>query len=209
MEIKKSNKLVKCQMCNLKDEYGINMEVVKPTESSPNKYFHKNCYKQYLEDKEFKAKELVEMDKLYETIKKIHGVEMLSNYCFVLLQSVRNGTYGINKMNKNYYTYKKGYSYSTIEEAYLMCADSIMWSKANKSFRDFNNEFSYGIAIVSGNLQQAQDRIEQREKSKIAVQGQLDKANEFSVDDLEEEELFESSYKKTTKNKINILDFLD
>lgn len=194
-------RLLKCQKCLISDtpKDEMEVEVIVGEKSTTRKYFHKHCYGAYLKDKAFKEQERVELDKLIAKIMKIYGVKAVPHNVYPFLQDLRNGTRFFGKYD---YKYKQGYSYELIEETFEFCSDTIEYYNARKSFNGLTNAIRYGLAIVCDKLSTVEKRKKQQEKNRQQIERHLEKI------DVESEE-FGTTYKKPTKSKADISDFLD
>lgn len=188
----------KCQWCKVSDTPKEEMEVEYVGKNKTPKYYHKDCYKKFLEDKAFKEKERNELDKLVEVIKKIYGVKTLPTSAYPYLQQLRNGEEFFGRYQKRR---KEGYDYSTIAEAFEYCSDTIEYWNSVKPFNGFINAFRYGLAIVCDKLPLIDQRRKQREKNKELIAKHIEQMEE-SIHE------FQTSYKKPS-NKTDISDFLD
>lgn len=191
---------VKCQVCNVKDTEREEMEVeVVGTKTPQKKYFHKDCYQEHLENKAFKEKERIELDGLVEKIKEIYGVKVIPNNAYPYLQDLRNGT---KFFGKNDYKYKEGYSYDLIAETFDYCSETIEYYNRKLKFNGFNNALRYGLAIVCDKLSIVEARRVDRARQEIQIEKHIEdmKNNENS---------FDTNYKKPTKHNNDITEFLD
>jgi len=167
------------------------------------KYYHKHCYQEFLEDKKFKEKEAEELDSLRQTIENIFGIKQLPNQAYPFLQKLRNGeqVFGKQTMGKRY---KEGYTYSLIEETFKHCEDTIHYWLGVKDFNGFMGAFKYSLSIVIDKIYYVEQRVQEQESKKAMIDNHI----KHIVD--EEDSVFESSYKKTSKTQEeDILDFLD
>jgi len=175
------------------------VETIVGEKKTTRKYFHKHCYEDYLKVKAFKESERAELDKLIEKIKKIYGVKVVPHNVYPFLQDLRNGT---KFFGKNDYKYKEGYTYDLIAETFEYCSDTIEYYNSRKTFDGLSNAVRYGLAIVCDKLMVVESRRKQIVKQKLQIERHLE-----SVDETTEE--FETNYKKPTKGKADISDFLD
>lgn len=188
---------LKCQWCKVTD--ATKDEMVAERVGKQNKYYHKDCYQKYLEDKAFKEKERIELDELVEVIKRIYGVKTLPTSVYPFLQQIRNGEelMGRGRQKKR----KEGYSYSLIAEAFDYCSDTIEYWLSQKSFNGFLQAFRYGLAIVVDKLPVVEKRRRQREMSQAMIEKHIE---QVEASDL----VFESNYKKKSSD-VDISEFLD
>lgn len=163
-----------------------------------NKYFHKECYIKYLEDKAFKEQERQELDKLVEVIKEIYGVKVIPNSAYPFLQDLRNGTKFFGRYD---YSYKKGYRYNLIAETFHYCSETIHYWNLHKSFNGFMGAFRYGLAIVCDKLSIVEQRKRDREMREA-----ISTRREETQNNLNEELAFVDRVKK--KDEMDISDLL-
>lgn len=195
-------RVVKCQYCGEKDTETQDMEFEVVGVSKPQKkYYHKQCYPNYLEEKEFKEKERKEKDELVEVIKDIYGVKDLPYQVFPLLESLRNGeqVFGGRKENKRY---KQGYTYPIIMETYKYCQDTIEYWNSVKNFDGFIGAFKYGLSIVLDKLYIVESREKEKEQKEKIMDSFMDNNAGFHDE-------FTTNYKKKNNKNDDILDFLD
>lgn len=190
----------KCQYCkeigNIEDMQYESVGVKKVVK----KFYHNNCYNEYLEDKRFKEEEAKELDDLVETIKSIYGIKELPRTAYTLLQNLRNGEAVFGKKQSIGKRYKEGYSYNLIKETYEHCSDTIEYWNGVKGFDGILGAFKYGLTIVIDKIYFVEQRLIEREKKKEMLDKHIDNMSN-------EEQEFETSYKK--KRKSDITDFLD
>lgn len=195
-----AGKTRKCQWC---EEQGLLEKMTfewsnakKPTK----KFYHMdNCYEKYLEDKKFKEEERIELDKLIEVIKGIYGVKVVPSSIYPYLQDLRNGTKFFGKYD---YMYKKGYTYDLIAETFDYCSETIQYWNGIKSFNGLTSALKYALAIVCDKLQVVENRKKQREKQRLLIEKHMENVDE-------EDQIFETSFKKKEKSSNDITDFLD
>lgn len=139
---------VKCPICT---QYG-QKEDMKYEEDK--RYYHlEYCHERYLKEKSFKAKERLEMDRLANTIARIHKlktVNTIPNTFYPYIQELRNDSVLFGRVNKRY---KQGVTYQTIENTYTYCSEKIEWAKGNKEFKNLMSELKYCFAIVKNNIE--------------------------------------------------------
>lgn len=194
---------VKCYWCNVTDTPKDEMEFEMVGQKKPvRKNFHKGCYPAHLKDKEFKAKEQEEKDKLTEVIKKIFGVEEVPRQAFPLLEALRNGEPVFGKKQKIGKRYKEGYEYSLIKETFEYCSDSIDYWLRTKDFNGFMGGFKYSMSIVIDKIYTVEKKAKVREKKKELINKHLEQVEV-------EDQIFESNYKVPKKNDNDISEFLD
>lgn len=161
---------VKCRWCKQKAE---KETMIKVEQGKSNMYYHPDCYKEYEKDKAFKEKERKELDELYETIKRIHGFEVIPSSFFADINALRNGDVLYGRIKKQY---KKGVSYKWLNYTYLFCEDTIKWCIKNKKDKFINKrgeyeplyELRYCLGIVRNNIEKAKmhykKKLKQREQ---------------------------------------------
>lgn len=194
---------VKCQYCGITDTPKSQMEFELVGQAKPvKKYYHKHCYQDFLLDKEFKAKEQAEKDELTETIKKIFGVKDVPRQAFPLLEALRNGEPVFGARQQIGKRYKQGYKYSLIKETFEYCSETINYWLEVKDFNGFMGAFKYALSIVIDKIYTVEQRVKEREKERLLIEKHLEQV-EF------EDTMYETNYKKPTKNANDITDFLD
>lgn len=186
----------KCQWCK---EYGNIDEMIYILQGKTKKFYHQNCYQEYLKDKEFKAKERQELDELVEVIKKVFGVKRLPNSVYPYLQDIRNGTQFFGKYN---YKYKNGYSYKLIAETFDYCEYVIQDSIRRKGFNDFMTAFKYGLAIVVNKLPFVERKKQEAEMRKAVAESFM---QNIDIDDL----TFTERKRQSSRQENDISEFLD
>jgi hypothetical protein len=197
--------IVKCQWCGVKDTDKKDMKFEMVGEKTlVRKNYHENCYEEHLKDKAFKEKETAELDELRLVIERIYGLtkEPLPSQAYPFLNRIRNGEQTLGKNQKMGKRYKEGYTYPLIKEAYEYCSDTIEYWNSAKDFNGFMQAFKYGLAIVLDKIYTVEQKVKLREKQRALI--------EKHVENMEEnEEEFVTSYKKPSKTKADISDFLD
>lgn len=188
-----SNMKVKCRWCGEKTEREL---MVFEEKNNKKLYFHKECYSDYLKDKEFKEQERKEKDALVETIKRIYGVQDLPRQVYPFLEDLRNGN-PVFKGQQPGKRYKQGYKYSVIKEAFEYCENQIQYAIQNKDFDGFMNAFKYGLAIVIDKIYKVDKMIESRNRQKA-----IESTSTFVPE-------FEMAYNRKAKNENDISEFLD
>lgn len=191
---------LKCQRCGVADTEKDDLEFELVGEKRPvKKYYHKTCFEEHLKDKEFKAKEREELDKLIEVIKNIYGVKLVPDSVYPYLQDLRNGNKFFGKFD---YKYKQGYTYDLIAETFEYCSDTIEYWNGRKSFNGFSGALKYGLAIVCDKLSVVEQRRQRKEEQRRLIEKHIENV------DVESHE-FETGYKKPSKNKNDITRFLE
>lgn len=161
-------RLVKCQLCGKTDTPKEEMEYdLVGIKKKVKKYYHKECFQQYLKEKEFREQERKELDELVEVIKDIYGIKAVPNSAYPFLQDLRNGTKFFGKRD---YKYKQGYKYSLIKDTFIYCADTIEYWNATKQFDGFMNAFKYGLAIVCDKLFIVEKKNKEKEMKKTILE---------------------------------------
>lgn len=191
----------KCQWCKkegILDD--MTFEMVGKTKPV-KKFFHKICHEEYLKDKKFKEKELMELDELVNTIKNIYGVKELPRTAYTLLQNLRNGERVFGNRQQVGKRYKQGYKYSLIKDTFEYCSDTIEYWNSVKNFDSFMSAFKYALTIVIDKIYYVEQREIEKEKKKRMIEKHLQEVTDSGI--------FESSYKKVSKNTADISDFLD
>lgn len=191
----------KCQRCKIEDTNVEDMEFEIVGDKRPlRKFYHKHCFAEHQQEKEFKAEEAVKLDKLVETLKKIYGVSTVPPQAYPFLQKLRNGepVYGKQDVTKRY---KEGYDYLLIEETFDYCSETIEYYNGTKGFNGFMQAFKYALSIIIDKIYFVEQRVKDRKRAEIMAQKQMEQM-EF------EEVHTQSNYKKPT-HKNDISDFLD
>ena len=191
---------VKCQWCQNKDE---KETMTSEQIGKQNRYYHPNCYDQYLIDKEFKQQERLELDSLVDVIKRVHDIKIIPNQFYPYLQQLRNDDVLFGKLKKQY---KQGVSYKVITDTYEYCQKDIAWAKGNKDFKQVMAELKYGLAIVKNNIEnmtrEKHKRIALEEKEKeLKKQGETFKQIQ--------ERVKQSQAKKEDEDKVDLTTLLD
>ncbi|PGO60618.1 hypothetical protein [Priestia megaterium] len=191
-------------MCKIDDTHMDEMkfETVKTNKREMKKFYHENCYQKLLEERAFKEKEYWELDALRLVVQKIYGIDPLPSSAYGLLQKIRNGEPVFGSKQNIGKRYKEGYSYPLIQETYEYCSDTIEWANANKNFDGFMGAFRYGLAIIIDKLYIVEQRAKERERKRLLIDKHIEKISE-------DEQIFETNYKKPSKSKGDISDFLD
>lgn len=195
---------VKCRFCENKDTERDEMEVEEHKTKGGNiqrKYFHKKCYPKYIQEKEFKEKESDEMDKLVETIMKVHEIDNLPHQFYPFIQDLRNGTVLFGKKKKKY---KEGYPYSLIAKTYLHCSESIKYWKKNKDFSSTMIELKYCWAIINDKINVVKKKEIKKEFNKAK---KLAEEKEMNKEEVKSAETSVVKFKKQKRND-DISDFL-
>ena len=181
---------LKCQICDIKDE----QEKVKIKKG----YCHQGeCYDKHLKQEEIKQKEQKQKHELYETIKRLHKIDVIPHQFFAYIEDLRNGNMMFGQIEKRY---KKGFSYDVIEKTYKYCNSQIDWALDVKDFKGSTmNMLKYTLAIVKDKI----NFINKKIKNQQIQEKQMDKASEIMRPDDKDIE-----YKKQ-ENKHDISRFLD
>lgn len=170
-----ANRILKCYFCGEKDrEDKIEVEYGK----QKRRYHAKDCYNLYLKDQEFKSKEKQELDELVETIKKVHGIEIIPNQFFTHLQDIRNGNELFGRIGQK--KSKEGYSYKVISETYKQCSNDINWAKNNKRFKGTLNFLLYTKAIIKDKIAGVGDAVKRKEEqAKEQKEREIDQSYDY------------------------------
>lgn len=197
-------RIVKCRWCDISDTPRSNMEFeVVGKKRKSRMYYHKDCYKHFLEDKKFKEQEAKELDSLRLTIEEIFGVRQLPYQAYPFLQNLRNGeqVFGGQRTGKRY---KEGYEFSLIEETFRYCEDTIHYWLNRRDFKGFMNAFKYSLAIIIDKIYFVEQRVESQKSNMRMLEQHVEQVK------AEEVNTFKSSYeKRSTRTDDDILDFLD
>lgn len=160
-------KNVKCQHCELTDTPKEEMELVAHTSktgrTTTKKYYHKDCYEEYLKKQAFIDEENSKKDRLNEVIKAIHKIDFVPDSFWYLIQDIRNGNYTHNRKKK---IYKEGFSYDIISETYIYVRHEIRRYKKIKNIESANGELRYGLAIVKDKIMYVRDQFAKQEEKK-------------------------------------------
>lgn len=193
----------KCQVCKLDDTNKDDMEIVSVDVGTKkvNKFYHKDCYEEFLKDKKFKEKEREELDKLVDVVMNIYGIKSIPNSIYPYFQDLRNGTRFFGKDNRKY---KEGYTYELIAETFEYCSDTIEYWNSRKDFNGTTGAIKYGLAIVCDKLHFVEQRRKRRENQKQLLDIHV-KNIKTDIDEHEDD----NNYKKPTRNKGDFTDFLD
>jgi hypothetical protein len=158
------------------------------TKKPQKKYYHVECYEEYLEDKVFKEKEAQELDELRLVIQDIYGIDPLPNQAYVFLQKLRNGEPVFGSKQRTGKRYKQGYEYPLIKRTFEYCSDSIEWANANKDFSGFMGAFRYALAIIIDKIYIIEQKALEENKKDRLIEKHLEK--------VETPEEFVTSFKK-------------
>lgn len=195
--------MVKCQHCNeqgdksqMKCESKDTGELLKSGKPKLiNKYYHLTCYDDYLQDKEFKQQELIELDYLYQYLLGVHNIKSLDGRMMEKIQDLRNGT--VKMGNKKVNRYKNGVSYTLMLDSYKFSASNIDEAIKNMQFDKKWNEFAYCFAIMNSNIPNVEKAQKfTQERKEIEANRQVEVV-EIKVDK-----------KKKVKDDMDLSDFL-
>lgn len=195
-----AKKTRKCMRCKIEDTNVEDMEFEIVGEKRPlKKFYHKHCFVEHQQEKQFKAEEAEKLDRLVETLKKIYGVKTVPPQAYPFLQKLRNGepVYGKQDCSKRY---KEGYDYLLIEETFDYCSETIEYYNGTKGFNGFMQAFKYALSIIIDKIYFVEQRVKDRNRAEIVAQKQLEQ--------MEMQEEHVSNYKKPTR-KNDISAFLD
>lgn len=195
----------KCQRCKIDDTHKDEMAVEFVGEKKIRKHYHKECYEKHLKEKAFREKEAKELDDLRLTIEKIYGLTKnpLPKSAYPFLQKLRNGEqiFGNQKMGKRY---KEGYSYPLIQETFEHIEDTIHYWNSVKNFNGFMNAFKYALSILIDKIYIVEQRATKREQQDKMIEAHLK-----NIKQNDNEQIYETNYKKPAKTQADITDFLD
>lgn len=205
----RGKKTRKCQHCGIDDTLMEDMEFDWTEAKKPvQKWFHKGeCWDAYVEERDFKRKEVKELDELRLVIQDIYGIDPLPEQAYPFLQKLRNGEpvfRGGQVMGKRY---KQGYSYPLIKKTYEFCSDTIQYYSRTKDFNGFVQEFIYGLRIIVDKIYTVEQREAQLAKQEEMIENHIEQLIEQGTDNTEYEDDFVSPYKK--KKKKTDMDFFD
>jgi hypothetical protein len=141
---------VKCFICKEKSEKETMVCVEKGKEKITRRYFHQDCYREFLHEQEIKEKDLIELDELYKYIINLHSLTLLDGRMMEKIQDLRNGSIKIN--GKKIKKYKQGVPYSKILDTYKYLNEKIDYILRSMQFQAKWNEFSYVLGTVINNL---------------------------------------------------------
>lgn len=194
---------VQCKVKTLREDMVLHVHVAS-TGTTKDMYFHEDCLKTYLKDKEFKEKEAKELDELYEVIKKLHNLEVLpSNFFSLYLQPLRNGVFKVGKKVKKY---KEGIPYSDMKDSYLFVSSSVEYARKNKEFDGALGFLRYTFSIMVDKMPMAKKKKKQDEFAKV-IENENSNIKQ-SQDDIAFAER-EIVFKKKTNGGVDLSEFLD
>ena len=190
----------KCKQCGKlimvnEEEY----EIEKRGKSSYA--FHLDCKLQYECEKVEKEIERAELDELVEYIKDVYNVISLPSQCFPYINDLRSGSVLFGKIKKKV---GQGYTYPTILETYKEATESILWAKENKDFKNFMQEFKYGMAIVRNKIIDVDRRLKEEAKNEAR-----EKRSVIKEMDVLEVDFSKLKKQAEVENEIDISSFLD
>lgn len=194
--------IVKCQFCEIKDTDRKDMEFELAVNGKTKKYYHKDCWDKYLKHKEFLADEMAKKNELNEVLKQIYGVKEIPKQAWTLLENLRGGNPVFGAKQKIGKRYREGYEYPLIKETFEHCSDTIEYWNSVKDFNGFMGAFKYALTIVIDKIYYVEQRVKERENKKALVKQHVESVNHNAQE-------YESNYKKPSKTKADITDFLD
>jgi hypothetical protein len=199
-----AKRTVKCQKCGISDTPKEEMEFYLAGNKKPQKkYYHKGeCWQAYLKDKAFKAEEQVKKDLLNDTLKEIYGVKEVPSSAWTLLEALRGGNPVFGARQNMSKRYKEGYDYILIKETFEHCSETIEYYNRTKNFDGFLGAFKYALTIIIDKIYFVEQRKKERERQQLKIDKHLESVEENN-------QVFETNYKKPAKNKSDITDFLD
>lgn len=196
---------VKCRYCGEKSPKDSMEKITKESRNKKtgevkkaNHYFHSTCLTKFQEEKEFKAKELEELNQLYNYLLRTHNLNTLSGRMMEKIQDLRNGT--IKLHGKKIRRYKAGISFTDILSTYKEVHTSINWAIKSKEFETKWNEFSYCFGIMLNKVNEVAYRNEMLRKQQEEFDNSLNES---------QEEVLSQTIKVTKKHKTNNSDELD
>lgn len=162
-------KEVKCYWCKEKgnkdlmtvEEKGTGKFNKNGSEKMSRKYFHTDCEEEYLNDKEVKKQELLELDLLYTYLTDLHKIKVLDGRMMEKIQDLRNGSIKMN--GKKVKKYKQGVKYSLMLETYQFIQQKIDFILNSNQFKEKWNEFSYIFGTMINNINTVKDAENRRE----------------------------------------------
>jgi hypothetical protein len=192
----------KCKWCGEKD-YDNQMVIVQKGKQKI-RYHKLNCYPAYLRDQEFKEKERKEKAELYETIMRIHNIEIIPPSFFPFIEDIRNGNILFGKIGSK--RYKAGYPYHLIKATYERMEEEILKWKQIKGFKRKIDEMKYALAIVKNYLPDVEEQLEIEKQQ----QKREEKSRQEVIEDFQEREYFEEIQvaKKDEDDEMDISAFL-
>jgi hypothetical protein len=120
------------------------------TEKKIRKYFHNDCYQEFLHEQEIKQQDLKELDDLYKYLVNLHSLTVLDGRMMEKIQDLRNGSIKIN--GKKIKKYKQGVQFSKMLDTYKYLSEKIDYILRSMQFQAKWNEFSYVFGTVVNNL---------------------------------------------------------
>lgn len=199
-------KEVKCQQCKVKtpkDELVVHIHETS-TGTKKNMYFHEECLKAYLKDREFKEVEAKELDELYVVIKELHRIDVIPTTFFSMyLQPLRNGVFKSGTKTKKY---KEGIPFSVMKDSYLYVKDSVEYARKNKEFDGSLGFLRYTFSIMVDKMPIAKKKKKQEEFAKVIQNENIN--IQQSHDDIAFAER-EYKFKKKTNGGVDMSEFLD
>jgi hypothetical protein len=141
------------------------------TEKKIRRYFHHDCYNEFLQEQEVKKQDLKEFDELYKYIKEVHSLAVLDGRMIEKIQDLRNGSIKVN--GKKIKKYKQGVSYSSMLDTYKYLGEKIDYILRSMQFQAKWNEFSYVFGTMVKNLNTLNE-VEKANKQ-INIQPEINK----------------------------------
>lgn len=200
-------KEVKCHWCKIKDpkesmeveEKGTGKFNKNGSEKKQRKYFHLECYQNYLKDKEFKEQELKELDALYQYLIKLHKLEALDGRMIERIQDFRNGT--IKVKNQKIKKYKNGVTYSKMLQTYQFIEDKLNKVYEYKHLEPGWQEFTYFFGTMVNSLNEVQ-HVMKKQAKETALKETVVKKN------IETQSDYPAPLNKKKKDELDISNFL-
>lgn len=141
---------VKCFKCKEKSEKETMKCIEKGEKKITRRYFHQECYTEFLQEQEQKETDLKELDALYKYLLKLHSLELLDGRMMEKIQDLRNGSIKVN--NKKIKKYKQGVPYSLMLDTYKHLGERIDSILKSMQFQTEWNEFSYIFGTMVNNI---------------------------------------------------------
>lgn len=195
---------VTCFWCKEKEEKLLMHCEEKPTgkfnkngtEKMQRKYLHTKCKEAFEKDKLFKEKELLELDKLYTYLLRLHSVDALDGRMMEKIQDLRNGTIKIK--SKKVTKYKSGVQYKLMLDTYKHLENRIDYVQSSMQFETKWNEFSYIFGMMTNNLIDVKEMLLRKDK--------FEQPSSVKIEYEPQTELIEK--KSSKKDELDISDFL-
>jgi len=171
------------------------------SEKKLRKYFHSECYKNHLKDKEFKEKEIKELDELYQYLITLHKIDALDGRMMERIQDFRNGT--IKVKNQKIKKYKNGVTYSKMLQTYQFIEDKLKKVHEYKHLEPGWQEFTYFFGTMVNSLNEVQ-HVMKKQAKETAIKETVVKKNIAS----QTESDYSTPVNKKKKDELDISNFL-